>query len=92
MLEIERRLAVSKQEPIVDLERELHRVRELEESNPMLGTRGCRLGLLFPEIYEVQVRAIVAAAAVMRAARGGRSGARDHDPAGRLCRGAEGNA
>ena len=32
----------------------------------MLGTRGCRLGLLFPEIYEVQVRAIVAAAAVMR--------------------------
>ena len=66
VLEIERRLAVSKQEPIVDLERELHRVRELEESNPMLGTRGCRLGLLFPEIYEVQVRAIVAAAAVMR--------------------------
>ena len=65
MLEIERRLAVSG-EPSVDLERQLHRVRELEEANPMLGTRGCRLGLLFPEIYEVQVRAIVSAAAVMR--------------------------
>jgi pyruvate,orthophosphate dikinase len=66
VLEIERRLAVSGGEPSVDLERQLHRVRELEEANPMLGTRGCRLGLLFPEIYEVQVRAIVSAAAVMR--------------------------
>ena len=32
------------------------------EANPMLGTRGCRLGLLWPEIYEMQVRAIVRAA------------------------------
>jgi pyruvate, orthophosphate dikinase len=38
------------------------RIRALRESNPMLGTRGCRLGLLFPEIYEMQVRAIVRAA------------------------------
>jgi pyruvate,orthophosphate dikinase len=38
------------------------RVRQLQESNPMLGTRGCRLGLQFPEIYEMQVRAIVRAA------------------------------
>src|SRR5207249_2699273 len=37
-------------------------IRALRESNPMLGTRGCRLGLLFPEIYEMQVRAIVRAA------------------------------
>jgi pyruvate, orthophosphate dikinase len=38
------------------------RIRALQEANPMLGTRGCRLGLLWPEIYEMQVRAIVRAA------------------------------
>jgi pyruvate,orthophosphate dikinase len=38
------------------------RIMELHESNPMLGTRGCRLGLQWPEIYEMQVRAIVRAA------------------------------
>src|SRR5213592_4905148 len=38
------------------------RIRALHEANPMLGTRGCRLGLLFPEIYEMQVRAIIRAA------------------------------
>ncbi|HEY5295962.1 MAG TPA: pyruvate, phosphate dikinase [Gaiellaceae bacterium] len=38
------------------------RIRALRESNPMLGTRGCRLGLMFPEIYEMQVRAIARAA------------------------------
>ncbi len=38
------------------------RIRELHESNPMLGTRGCRLGLQWPEVYEMQVRAIVRAA------------------------------
>jgi pyruvate,orthophosphate dikinase len=38
------------------------RIRALHESNPMLGTRGCRLGLQFPEIYEMQIRAIARAA------------------------------
>ena len=38
------------------------RIRQLHEANPMLGTRGCRLGLQYPEIYEMQVRAIVRAA------------------------------
>ncbi|MCY4087030.1 MAG: pyruvate, phosphate dikinase [Actinomycetia bacterium] len=38
------------------------RVRALREENPMLGWRGCRLGLLRPEIYEMQVRAISRAA------------------------------
>jgi pyruvate,orthophosphate dikinase len=38
------------------------RIRALHEANPMLGTRGCRLGLQWPEIYEMQVRAIVRAA------------------------------
>jgi pyruvate,orthophosphate dikinase len=43
-------------------ERMRQRIRALRESNPMLGTRGCRLGLQYPEIYEMQVRAIVRAA------------------------------
>jgi pyruvate,orthophosphate dikinase len=43
-------------------ERMRERIKALQESNPMLGTRGCRLGLLWPEIYEMQVRAIVRAA------------------------------
>jgi pyruvate, orthophosphate dikinase len=42
------------------------RIKQLQESNPMLGTRGCRLGLQYPEIYEMQVRAIVRAAAAVR--------------------------
>jgi pyruvate,orthophosphate dikinase len=42
-------------------ERMRERIRILHETNPMLGMRGCRLGLIFPEIYEMQVRAIVRA-------------------------------
>ncbi|MCH7472402.1 pyruvate, phosphate dikinase, partial [bacterium] len=38
------------------------RVEGLRESNPMLGFRGCRLGLIYPEINEMQVRAIISAA------------------------------
>jgi len=44
------------------LERLLERVHEISEENPMLGTRGCRLGILYPEIYEMQVHAILRAA------------------------------
>jgi pyruvate,orthophosphate dikinase len=40
----------------------LARVQELHEMNPMLGLRGCRLGIAFPEITEMQVRAIFEAA------------------------------
>jgi pyruvate,orthophosphate dikinase len=47
-------------------ERMRARIRMLHEANPMLGTRGCRLGLMFPEIYEMQVRAIVRAAIAVR--------------------------
>jgi pyruvate,orthophosphate dikinase len=39
------------------------RAAELHESNPMLGHRGCRLGVTYPEIYEMQVRAIFEAQA-----------------------------
>ena len=38
------------------------RAQQLHESNPMLGHRGCRLGISYPEIYEMQVRAIFQAA------------------------------
>jgi pyruvate,orthophosphate dikinase len=38
------------------------KVNQLQETNPMLGHRGCRLGITFPEIYEMQVRAIYEAA------------------------------
>jgi pyruvate, orthophosphate dikinase len=46
-------------------ERMRERIKALQETNPMLGTRGCRLGLLWPEIYEMQVRAIVRAASAV---------------------------
>ena len=39
----------------------LERIEKLKEMNPMLGLRGCRLGILYPEIYEMQVRAIIEA-------------------------------
>ena len=45
-----------------ELEVLLARVEEIHEGNPMLGTRGCRLGILYPEIYEMQVHAIMRAA------------------------------
>jgi pyruvate, orthophosphate dikinase len=47
-------------------ERMRARIKVLHEANPMLGTRGCRLGLQWPEIYEMQVRAVVRAAAAVR--------------------------
>jgi pyruvate,orthophosphate dikinase len=50
-------------------ERIAARVKALREVNPMLGTRGCRLGILYPEIYEMQVRAIVRAARAVEGAR-----------------------
>lgn len=45
--------------PIEQLQR---RASELHETNPMLGHRGCRLGISYPEIYEMQARAIIEAA------------------------------
>jgi pyruvate,orthophosphate dikinase len=44
------------------------KVAELTEANPMLGHRGCRLAITFPEIYEIQTRAIGEAAAEVAAA------------------------
>ncbi len=44
----------------------LARVEELHEQNPMLGLRGCRLGITFPEITEMQARAIIEAAVAVK--------------------------
>jgi pyruvate, orthophosphate dikinase len=46
----------------VPAERIWDKVQELHETNPMLGHRGCRLGITYPEITEMQARAIIAAA------------------------------
>ncbi|HEY9723419.1 MAG TPA: putative PEP-binding protein, partial [Oscillatoriaceae cyanobacterium] len=48
-------------------ERLLREVQRLHESNPMMGLRGCRLGLTFPEINEMQVQAIMEAACQLKA-------------------------
>jgi pyruvate,orthophosphate dikinase len=50
----------------VSLKQIEEKVDALEEFNPMLGHRGCRLGITFPEIYEMQARAIFLAAARVR--------------------------
>ena len=49
------------------------KVAELTEANPMLGHRGCRLAITFPEIYEIQAQAIGEAAAEVAAAGASRS-------------------
>ncbi len=49
--------------PIKEVE---SRIEELHEQNPMLGHRGCRLGISFPEIYEMQCRAIFEALAELK--------------------------
>jgi pyruvate, orthophosphate dikinase len=53
-----------------ELEHLLERMRALEEENPMLGTRGVRVGVLHPEVYEMQVRAIARAARAVRSRTG----------------------
>ncbi len=67
-IELERQLLRTEHagDDTTDLQHEIERVDQLAEVNPMLGTRGVRLGILFPEIYEMQVRAIFAAANAVR--------------------------
>ena len=57
------RARMEEDDQLPELERTLARVEEIHEGNPMLGTRGCRLGILYPEIYEMQVEAIMRATA-----------------------------
>jgi pyruvate,orthophosphate dikinase len=49
----------------LDAAKLLRRAKELHETNPMLGHRGCRLGVSYPEIYEMQVRAIFEAGIIV---------------------------
>jgi pyruvate,orthophosphate dikinase len=56
------RARIERTPDLEELETTLDRVHSLAETNPMLGTRGVRLGILHPEIYEMQVQAIVRAA------------------------------
>ena len=53
------RARIEESDDLDELQTTLDRVHELAETNPMLGTRGVRLAILHPEIYEMQVRAIV---------------------------------
>jgi len=53
---------------VAEQERELQKVNELHETNPMLGLRGVRLGIVKPGLYAMQVRAIVEAAVEVRKA------------------------
>lgn len=62
MVEIAVMKAKGETEGLEEKERLLARVEELHEFNPMLGFRGCRLGILYPEITEMQARAIFEAA------------------------------
>ncbi len=56
------RVQGAKNERLAELERILHKIEQLKESNPMMGLRGCRLGLVYPEINKMQVQAIFEAA------------------------------
>ena len=63
VVELERmRLSEAPKTAIEAQEKLAATVKGLAEANPMLGTRGCRLGIQWPEIYEMQVRAIIEAA------------------------------
>ena len=59
-------------------------IDRLHEVNPMLGLRGCRLGIIYPEITAMQVRAIFEAACTV-AARKGRVMPGSHDPTHGQC-------
>jgi pyruvate,orthophosphate dikinase len=59
------RARIEQTDDLDELELLLQTTEKISEENPMLGTRGCRLGILYPEIYEMQVHAILRAAKAM---------------------------
>ncbi len=63
--EMEEATAAGDASKIAYLERVVKRYNELKEFNPMIGFRGCRVGIVYPEIYRFQVRAIAEAAAAL---------------------------
>jgi pyruvate,orthophosphate dikinase len=60
------RARIERSDDLEELERTFERVRALQEVNPMLGTRGVRLGILYPAIYEMQIEAIFRALVAAR--------------------------
>jgi pyruvate, orthophosphate dikinase len=69
-LSVEVALGHERGEDVTEQEKVLGKVRQLHETNPMLGLRGVRLGILKPGLYAMQVRAIVEAACEVRSAGG----------------------
>ena len=63
---LELKMSNAKQEEIAKITTMINRVVNLHELNPMLGHRGCRLGLTYPEIYNMQTRAIFEAACQLK--------------------------
>jgi len=63
---LELRFKGGSQAELEEKERLLRRVEAMREANPMIGLRGVRLGILRPEIYEIQVRAIIEAACELK--------------------------
>lgn len=59
-------LAGESNETLAKKRKLLSEIDSMSESNPMLGTRGCRLGIMFPELYGMQVRAITRAACELK--------------------------
>jgi pyruvate, orthophosphate dikinase len=64
MIEKRARLDALRMHPDRELEEKIAKIEQLREANPMLGHRGCRLGITFPEIYDMQVQAIMEAACI----------------------------
>ena len=64
-------------------------IESLHENNPMMGFRGCRLPVKYPEIAEMQTRAIIEAAINVKARVRLRHRSRDHDPADLRVQGAQ---
>jgi pyruvate,orthophosphate dikinase len=68
LIELSERVAVARATgtPDAEAEEQLPKVRQLHEVNPMLGTRGCRLGIEWPDVYRMQVAAIMSAACTVK--------------------------
>ena len=63
---LEAEMLASNADELMGLKIIMERVESLTEINPMLGHRGCRLGITYPEIYDMQVQAIVEAACQLK--------------------------
>jgi pyruvate,orthophosphate dikinase len=60
------RARIEESDDLGELEATLDRIHQLSETNPMLGTRGVRVGIVYPEVFEMQVRAMLRAARAVK--------------------------